>query len=426
MPARQHPFQRILASSLKDPMHEDSCCIFGILCAIPRVTKPAWSDSDFQQHAFLRLGIHFMCDAASEEQHVSLRQRLLICRCNLHDPHILELHRHLREKSAEKCLDLTLLCLCGHISSALADLTTGKLRKPKGNVRPESQPWPSTVADILPNDQSVSEVLDALLRWAVEPGHGQAVFSLISALARFWEPFIVQLLRTPAAFSLAMQHLQHAADTFPGGPVVRTDVWAMNVNTCALFFNMTYRFASRDVMPIVLPLLDQMNAIGARMEPILDSVEGLDEPRYWFKHVRRLSSPNLDPKTLTSGNIIVEGFGEEPLDPCQEIYFSVFTTIWEKAAWKDEPIVPHKPLCGHICELRAGLEMTDATAWDELVLDSRIGRSPVRMLEICSPYRWDIDQNILSAVLVGLSLLTREKAKHVQSNAAFEFSEEVE
>ncbi|KAJ7689587.1 hypothetical protein B0H17DRAFT_1202225 [Mycena rosella] len=112
-------------------------------------------------------------------------------------------------------------------------IRVGKL---KPNARPERQPWPSSLADILLDDQGTAEILDTLLRWAVEPGHGQGVFNVIVGLAQFWEPLAVQLLRSPAVFPLATQHLQHSIDTFPGGIVARSNLWGLNVWSCTMFF----------------------------------------------------------------------------------------------------------------------------------------------------------------------------------------------
>ncbi|KAJ7689588.1 hypothetical protein B0H17DRAFT_634429 [Mycena rosella] len=184
---------------------------------------------------------------------------------------------------------------------------------------------------------------------------------------------------------------------------------------------------------MISPLLDQMNSIGVHMSPPLDSAPGMEELRFWFDHVRRraaldLNSLNLsDLDTLISGDFVVDSRGEELLDPYEKICLGAFTVIWEvrnrnqcmhlgcnapmvarlavcvrcgvlryctrecqRAAWNNL-LAPHKVLCDMVCELRAGLHMTDPKVWDDLILDSRMGRSAIELLEICRPYSTQLD-----------------------------------
>lgn len=90
----------------------------------------------------------------------------------------------------------------------------GKIKKAKENTPPEAQPWPSCIADIIPAPGGEEEVLLGLSQWAAHVPGGHSIFSLIGGLARFWDPFAVQLFRTPSVFELAMDHLQRAYDAY--------------------------------------------------------------------------------------------------------------------------------------------------------------------------------------------------------------------
>ncbi|KAJ7232719.1 hypothetical protein C8J57DRAFT_1729795 [Mycena rebaudengoi] len=449
MPAKQHPYRVVLHSSLRDPLHRDSSCILGILCAIASISN-AGGQTDFQQPYFLRCAMDFICGAASEDEHLARRQRLMACQCNLERPTLLDIHRKIRaEVTPVKSLDLTLITLCGNLSAVLYTMTPGKFRKPKEGVHPEYQPWPSSLADILPHGKNASEILATVLLWATEPGHGQAIFSLITSLTRFWEPSAVELFRTPSVFLLATEHLDHSVDTFPGGVVSRSDVWVMNVNAITMFFTRVSLVDGRGFIHIITPLLEQMNSIAARMSPIWEPLNEIvmEETRMWFTQSRRLATPRTTVEEhLSTGDIFLEGYGPEPLTQYEEMYLSAFAGIWEarnrnrcmhlgctnslvsrsavcarcgviryctrecqKAAWKGVPLVPHKPLCDQIWQLRVGLEMTDASSWDALILDSKFARSAVELLEVCRPHAAGIDISLVAAIRIGLSILSSKK-----------------
>ncbi|KAJ7252814.1 hypothetical protein C8J57DRAFT_1349438, partial [Mycena rebaudengoi] len=363
---------------LRDPLYRDSSCILGIFCAIASISN-AGGQSDFQQPYFLRRAMDFICGAASEDEHLARRQRLMACQCNLERSSLLNIHQNSRaEATPTKSLDLTLITLCGNISA------------PKEGI------------------------LTTVLLWAAEPGHGQAIFSLITSLTRFWEPFAVELFRTPS-------HLDHAVDTFPGGVAPRSDVWVMDVNAITMFFTRVSLVDGRGFTHIITPLLKRMNSIAARMSPIWEPLNAIvmEETRMWF------TQTTLE-QHLSTGDIVIE-----------EMYLSAFAGIWEarnrnrymhlgctnslmsrsavcagcgviryctrecqKAAWKGVPL---------ICQLRVGLEMTDASSWDALILDSKFAQSAVELLDVCRPHAAGIDISLVAAIRIGLSILSSKK-----------------
>ncbi|KAJ7271559.1 hypothetical protein C8J57DRAFT_1319263 [Mycena rebaudengoi] len=449
MSAKQHPYQVALHSSLRDPLHRDSSCILGIFYAIGSISN-AGGQTDFRKPYFRRGAMDFICGAASEDEHLARRQRLMVCQCNLGSS-LLDIHRNIRAQlTPAKSLDLTLMSLCSNISTVLYTMTPGKFRKPKEGVHPDYQPWPSSLADILPHGKAASEILATLILWAAEPGHGQAIFNLITALTHFWEPFAVELFRTPSVFLLATELLDHAVDTFPGGVVPSSDVWVMNVDSIAGFLTRVSLVDGRGFMHVITPLLERMNSIAARMSPIWEEPLNaivMEETRMWFTQSRRLATPRTTlHECLLTGDVVLEDYGPEPLTQYEEMYLSAFAGIWEarnrnrcmhlgctnsivsrsavcarcgviryctrecqKAAWKGVPLVPHKPLCDQICQLRVGLDMTHASSWDALILDSKFARSAVELLDVCRPHAAGIDISLVSAIRIGLAILSSEK-----------------
>jgi hypothetical protein len=93
-------------------------------------------------------------------------------------------------------------------------LGAGKFRKEKDNVSEDAQPWPSRISDVIPTPDGEKEPLSVLVQWAANVPGGHSIFSLIGALARFWEPFAVQLFQSLAVFGLATQHLRYEFDSY--------------------------------------------------------------------------------------------------------------------------------------------------------------------------------------------------------------------
>ncbi|KAJ7754085.1 hypothetical protein B0H16DRAFT_756493 [Mycena metata] len=429
----EHPLRALLDPTLRDPLHQDSLCIRAIFFIIVSIVQDG--GGDFEQPSFLRRILDFIC-AASEDEHLARRERLMTCRCNLRRTIILEIHRSLDvEATAIKSLDLTLFVLCKPLSAGLDKTTPGKFRKHKEGVLPDSQPWPSDITDILPHGKNPSDVLDAILLWAVEPGHGQ-IFALIDSLARFWEPFAVALFQRPSVFALATQHLEHAIDTFPGGAVGtnRLKNWVQSVNGITAFFHKVSLVDAWGSLTFIKPLLDQMNSIEARMSPILDRLGPavMEETSEWFALCHRLAM-----------TIATEHHPTPLPDRGQYdgLYVAAFKQIWEarnrnrcmhpgcagsiesrsavcarcgvvrycsrecqRASWKGE----HKLLCGQIYALRVGLKMTDATSWEALVLDTKFARSTVQLMDVVQPHAPYIDINLITAIISDFMELSRE------------------
>ncbi|KAJ6517454.1 hypothetical protein C8R47DRAFT_1255068 [Mycena vitilis] len=346
-------------------------------------------------------------------------------------------------------LDAGLNFLCSDLSRALyGQIHPGKFPKRKANGRPERQPWPSHLDDILPGGASTAEVLDSLLRWAREPGHGTAAFTVISALARFWEPFATELMNRPTAFLLAMRHLQHAADTFsPHAPDAWN--WPCVVDKCAEFFMGMLLIEGRRLQCMLPGFIKNMDAICRRIEPLLTSMDGMETALELCDLVRFISTEmvasNCKFKLTPTATRKVEG-GAQPSDAIEKLCLAAFSAIWElrnrnqcmqlgctasmvkrssvcarcgvvrycsrecqRAAWKDHPNLPHKAICSQIRQLREVLQVSDVKTWDGLVLHPGIDRSAVALEEICKPYVDKTDSSIVFAIQDGLNRLIEAK-----------------
>ncbi|KAJ6517468.1 hypothetical protein C8R47DRAFT_1087343 [Mycena vitilis] len=444
MPAKLHPFQPFLVTSLGDPMGANSCCIFGICSALRTINR----GNDGHSSSLLRAAMKFLCAPRSDDEHRELRKWLFTCHCDLQDQLMWTLHHYNHDVPASEALDGALMFLSPALGVALYNQpkTPGKFLKSRKNAATERQPWPCKLEDILPNGASNAEVLDALLRWAIEPGHGGTVFAVIQGLARFWEPFTAELMSRRSVFHLVTAHLHHAANTFsPQAPDAWQ--WPIVVNTCARFLMGIQKIEGRGLIFIVLDILDTMNAIRLRIEPILELMNGMEDAHAWFDQVRLMAipeSPESDMFAPAPGRII-EGRAE-PLNSLEELFLRTFCVIWEvrnrnqcmqlecaasmvkpsavcsqcgvvrycsrecqKAGWKGRPDFPHKTICSQICRLREGLEVTDAKAWDFLVAEPGINRSPRRLMDICKQHIGGIDQGIVFAIQVGLIRLSEAK-----------------
>ncbi|KAJ7729568.1 hypothetical protein B0H16DRAFT_1469953 [Mycena metata] len=348
---------------------------------------------------------------------------------------------------------MMMLSLCASISIGLGPLVAGKfLRRKRGTAE---QRWPGSIGDILPNYATPGEVLDTLLRWAVEPGHGQAAFSLISALARFWEPFTAEVLNRPDVFFLATRHLQYVADTHIDSERSRT--WLI-VEPCASPFVTLAEINFSHLGKIVQPLFEPLNSVGKRLKPMLDPVSDASIIR-WFGNVAAMVDPPVsqavyvDGLFIASGSLVIEG-ATEPLGTVEEIYLRTFTAIWEarhrnqcmrlgcttpmvqrsvpcggcrvvrycsrecqRAAWKSHPLHPHKLLCENNFKLRTAFKMLENSVWDRLIVDLGIKREPKPLLEICQPLSWEMELGVVFAIQVGLVLLSRAKAQEALQNS---------
>ncbi|KAJ7135905.1 hypothetical protein C8R44DRAFT_769280 [Mycena epipterygia] len=447
LPERATKEERALVLfTLMNPMHEDACCALGLRGLLDKVLFRKNTEDDPRQAPVLRAAMRFLSATRSAGEHAALRERLTRRDCKQSSRIS---HRRVSRPLTE-ILELILLDLCGTMSDYFMRLGPGKFRKEKNNLPQNAQPWPSRISDVIPTSGGETELLIALVNWAATVPGGHSVFALIGALARFWEPFAMQLFQSPDVFRLATQHLRHALDSF------KTDVTAaeaMNafispVIACAqgLFFAI-FEVNMLATIGLLPPIFEEMYAISVSMEPILLDMRNqnrfsfsMDDCRRWFAFVRRMRpiiSPDGTFITLdqasqiprkTDGNTHYVGaymLMTEIRNRNQCMHINCTSKITARssvcsgcqivrycdpkclrAAWT-APELPHKPLCKHIKNLREATGLVDDKAWNHMVRDTAIHRSPEGFVKICAAR--DVDRGIVEAIFTGISRLTHAK-----------------
>jgi hypothetical protein len=267
--------------------------------------------------------MHFLTCHRTEQEHRALREKLSTCRCDFSDTAIAYLHigeppeAGAPAKTIPTDFDTLLGCLSLIIQDALGTLAVGKFRKAEKKKRADEQPWPSSQQDIMPNPDGVKGTVSALLRFATDPSTGHAAFSVLGAIARFWEPCAREIFRTPLAFSLATAHMQFAIDSFD--PQVPYAILAKNFElpliTCAegFFFTLVVRDTNATVKAIQ-PVFPQLARITVRGQACLE-LSGLSARLHhvndWFDRMRILmASPGIPLAQQSSSAMDSEMFGQ--------------------------------------------------------------------------------------------------------------------
>ncbi|KAJ7169335.1 hypothetical protein C8R43DRAFT_1231873 [Mycena crocata] len=441
----------LLLLSLSDPMHPDACCVIGLHFLLDRVLAKKTED-DSRQGPILRAAMAFISTERSDEEHEALREHLTMCRCT---PRTRLFHRTVARPLTE-VLELVLFVICGTISDYFMRLGPGKLRTERENVPPEAQPWPSRVSDIIPTPGGEKDVLAGLVQWAAVVPGGHSTFSLVGALARFWEPFAVELFHTPDVFQLATRHLRCAVDAYNrrAWPAEQMYRFISPVIACAqgLFFTV-WEVDMSITMSILIQLYEEMYVVAAPIEPILaglraDNVPiGMDDCRRWFSIVRRLrpvinpdgtfnikkelSGQLVDAKRLGRLNFVAAFLRMVEIRNRNQCLHVLCTSQIEEraavcgrcgivrycsrecqqAAWP-APHFPHKTLCKRIQRLRGQVCLTDAQAWNRTVRDdSALHREPRAFAD--AALKLGADARVAEAIAADIMRLTRARMMFV-------------
>ncbi|KAJ7135789.1 hypothetical protein C8R44DRAFT_869489 [Mycena epipterygia] len=395
----------------------------------------------------------FVSAKRSDEKHAALRERLTTCQCNPRNP----IYHRPVYRPLHEVLELCLSVMCATISDYFMRIGPGKFKKAKENTPPEAQPWPSRIADIIPAPGGEEEVLLGLVQWAAHVPGGHSIFSLIGGLARFWDPFAVQLFRTPGVFELAMDHLQCAFDAYDprASPGDLMFGFITPVIACAqgLFYTLFEMDLSR-TLTLIAPMYERMYAIAVPIEPILlrlkQTYMPMDDCRRWFhlvRKIRRYVAPDgtwirrpegTSPPVMDAFTHYGAAFHRmvEIRNRNQCLHIACTSKIQARssvcsrcgivrycsrecleAAW-DAPRLPHKSLCKQIAALRAATLLGADKAWNHAVRDSQVHRSPADFAYMCTAM--GVNPRVSEAIWRGILLLTQEKMRF-----AFEAEERV-
>ncbi|KAJ7627600.1 hypothetical protein DFH06DRAFT_730995 [Mycena polygramma] len=433
----------LLLFTLENPLHEKACCARAMVEIVHKVfTVDKKPEDDPRQAPLLRAAMTFISGQRSDEEHAALLERLLNCQCS---PRIAALHGPTNRPPAA-FLERFLWVICSTICDYFRRLGPGKFRKAKANTTPEMQPWPNCIEDLIPAPSGEQGVLGALLQWAIDVPAGYSVFVLMGALARFWEPFAIQLFKDTGVFPLATSHLKRALQSYhPHLPnQILKDVFVCPVTACANALFLT--LSELDMRSCVLNLrsvYEDMYAIAVPIEPILLRLrqeESMDDCRRWFSLVRALRR-GIAP----DGSFITNPKGKAKSKMPEHTHFGgahhcmveirnrnqclhvqckskiqarslvcsrcgivrYCTPECLKAAWT-APRLPHKSLCQRITALRAAVLLTDNKAWNHTVRDDSNHRQSRQFMEKCIAL--GADPRVAEAIWRGISVLTEARA----------------
>ncbi|KAJ7153071.1 hypothetical protein C8R43DRAFT_453003 [Mycena crocata] len=431
-----------LVFTLSNPMHQDASCASGIRGLVSKVLAKGPED-DPRQGSVLRAAMVFLSTSRSDEQHVALREHLVTCNCN---PKTRAFHRP-SHRPLQEVLEVCLFHICSSMSTSLLRLGSGKFRRRKENVSADAQPWPLSISDVVP-DVGEHELLINLLQWAAVLPGGDSVFFLIGALARWWDPFARLIFQTPGIYRLAMNHIQHALDSYDPNSthVVKMNTFVSPVVSCAqgLFYTVS-EIDSRGTLDILADIFEPMHAIAVRITPILLSLRAqnslanaMEDCLRWFgmvMHMRVAFLPDGTVRERPNSSMNTESHYIGAWDRMLEIrnrnqclHIGCTSETGERssvcsrcgivrycsrecleAAWA-APRLPHKSLCKKIRELRAATLLLDDKAWNRVVRDDPARhRSPLDFVATCHALALDV--RIAEAIWRGIKLLTQEKLK---------------
>ncbi|KAJ7765828.1 hypothetical protein DFH07DRAFT_1014284 [Mycena maculata] len=365
-----------LLKSLRDPMGTPCCA--KVLYLGSGMLTPHEPD--------LMARDELACDRSEQEQ-VSLKHKLSTCRCDLHDPAVARLHLGDTpvpppNNPSPTDLDnaLTLMCTILSDLEGLSTLHVGKFRKVRKNATADKQPWPNSEDEVLQSSNGAKGTVGSLLRWAAALPNGYAIFMAIGAIARFWEPFAREILRTPRTFSLATDNMQIALDRYDADmpPYAFSKKFYLPLVSCGQAFFLKLGSVSKQMMMItfkIQPILrapgpsaegirtwfDQMQLTMEEASSIVAKDRGIPDVNFskgaGSYLLRQLISPQPKPMHLEC----MEALGVKTMacDGCGIVRYC--SRECQTPAWRASNL-PHKGLCKAIQSLRTVLQL-NKTEW---------------------------------------------------------------
>ncbi|KAF8189251.1 hypothetical protein K438DRAFT_2019127 [Mycena galopus ATCC 62051] len=386
-----------LVFSLLNPLDHDAYCVVGISEVLNRVLleSPKDVERDPRQGPVLRAAMKFVSTRRSVEELFLFHRLAMTCSCQA----LIGAHRATAGRRIPNVLEFVLFKISSTIAAYFMRIGPGKFLKVKENTPVDARPWPTCIADVIPAAGGEREVLKGMVQWGVTVPGGHSVFCLIGALARYWEPFALEVFRRPALFALATNHLQHALDSnVPGiSSAERYSVFVTPVIACAQGFFLTLSEVDlQATICLIAPIYEQMYAIAVAIEPILmdsESPSTLDHSRRWFDLVRAMrtviSSDGhwVIPQTIQQETSPEHHFAmafqkmAETRNRNQCLNVECTTKMVQRtsvcsrcgivrycskecltAAWNSSEL-GHKSLCKKIVRLRAAMLLNDDKAW---------------------------------------------------------------
>ncbi|KAJ7633630.1 hypothetical protein DFH06DRAFT_1139965 [Mycena polygramma] len=423
-------------------MDDDALCVLGINPILDKVVSRKDPEHDPRQGPVLRAAMTFISARRSDDELKALRTKLMTCTCR---PDIRATHHRVFRPMTD-VLELALFEICSSITDYFMRIGAGKFLKVKENTPEDARPWPSSITDVIPAAGGERDVLLGLMQWATSAPGGHSVFALIGALARYWEPFALQVFEDGNLYRLATQHLQYALDKYRPNSNAGEQMSVFVTPVIAIaqgFFHTLSEVDMRVALSLLAPVYEEMYSIAVAIEPILLRVRTqmhMDDCRRWFHLVRSMRSV-ITPEgqwVLPANRPQMKGkihFGvafhrmTEIRNRNQCLHIECTTKIAQRssvcsrcgivrycgqpclaAAW-DASNHPHKTLCKKITRLRASIGLADDKDWTRTVRDSAVHRSPQEFATMCE--RKGADSEEAEVIWRGIMSLTDARTSFI-------------
>ncbi|KAJ6603628.1 hypothetical protein DFH09DRAFT_1124738 [Mycena vulgaris] len=280
-----------VVQGLRNPAKHRLFCIYGLYPAVCSIRRSTGDPPTFAPE-LLRATLEFLLDPRANEDFDTFMDRMVMCGCGAPPASM----------PAIITLDLLLTHLCLFMHEHLIHLTQAKFRTVRPGRPAERQPWPNSLADIGLDGRTPHQAVTLLLRWAERPPVGHAIFMILAGLARFWNPYAVEVLNNRALVGWLRDHLYSSVRFYihprPNG---RWDLFERPIITSMGFINelsvLDVEWAAR------YPHIEQgLYDLAVPLVPLLiERGDGMRFALRWFSRVldaRRLHLPGVLPQPV--------------------------------------------------------------------------------------------------------------------------------
>ncbi|KAJ7073123.1 hypothetical protein C8F01DRAFT_1225855 [Mycena amicta] len=347
---------------------------------------------------------------------------LKTCRCT---PAILALPCHSRSPTSGCCIrDDFIARMCHELLASLCPLTPGEFRARTSGMSDEDQPWPNSAQDLFPRHPAGEhEAILGLSHWAL---YELSVLPVMSAVARFWDPFGRMLVRVPFTFKYPLIHLEYCVKGFKPDDAHALHTFIQATTSVVRFFRDLERIDVNCITACYVKNIKELFSWAVRVDSIADALGGksvlLSDVRTWCFYMKTSQASQepqmkreLDLFVASPQGIFTLAFKalrearsrdqclyieceHKPNGPtqicsgCGVVHYC--SSECQSAAWKD-PGAPHQSVCKAIKKLRASLDMTGLEEWNCVFFVRGPGLSVawdnVRFAEFCTAAGADVE-----------------------------------
>lgn len=254
---------------------------------------------------FLRQGIKFLTFKQSQQDFLTMIERLARCRCDFGQKGMRRLHnpsrgRTLSAREPKRQFFLAMATVSRCIVLVLSELTKHKFRT--GNSSNGEQPWPLGPEDLLPFGPKDS--VAGLGIWVAGMPDAYFLFELAGCLASFYAPFGAEVFQYPH-FTISMiwpcRHLNSAIKFYQEGNsslLARERFFTSRIETIFRFFDYLFEIDIHLFHVMIMscgswlkPILTPLMTILAKLPPEWSEI------RAFVSHIRANVYAEADPTT---------------------------------------------------------------------------------------------------------------------------------